>query len=67
MELLTYRWAVLESTKISAFEEPNPLKKAPVQFMPLWKLSGKAPVQFIALWKLGRKAPVQFIPFRKLN
>ena len=31
----------LDSTEISASEEPNALKKVPVQFMLLWKLSGK--------------------------
>ena len=31
----------LDSTEISASEEPNALEKAPVQFMPLQKLSGK--------------------------
>ena len=30
-----------ESDEISASEEPNALEKAPVQFMPLQKLSGK--------------------------
>ena len=40
-ELLLYRWVFLKSTKISDSEEPNALEKAPVQFMPLWKLSGK--------------------------
>ena len=43
-ELLSYRWAFLESTKISASEEPNALEKTPVQFMALQILSGKAPV-----------------------
>ena len=43
-EILSYRWAFLESTEISASEEPNALKKALVQFLPLWKLSGKVPV-----------------------
>ena len=52
-ELLSYRHAFLESTKISASEELNALEKAPVQFM--------------ALQILSRKAPVQFIPFRKLS
>ena len=40
-EILSYRQAFLESTEISASEEPNVLEKAPVQFMPLRKLSGK--------------------------
>ena len=31
----------LDSTEISASEEPNALEKPPVQFMSLWKLSGK--------------------------
>ena len=31
----------LESTEMSASEESNALEKAPVQFMLLWKLSGK--------------------------
>ena len=35
------KWAFLDSTEISASGEPNALEKAPVQFMPLWKLSGK--------------------------
>ena len=39
-EILSYRWAFLESTEISASEEPNALEKAPVHFMPLQKLSG---------------------------
>ena len=30
----------LDSIEISASEEPNALEKAPLQFMPLWKLSG---------------------------
>ena len=38
-EILSYRRAFLESTEISASEEPNALEKAPVHFMPLWKLS----------------------------
>ena len=54
-ELLSYRQAFLESTKISASEEPNALEKVPVQFMPLWKLSGKVPVQFMPLQKLSGK------------
>ena len=45
----------LESTKISASEEPNALKKAPVQSIPLWKLSGKVPVQLMPLQKLSGK------------
>ena len=40
-ELLSYRWAFSESTKISASEETNGLEKVPVQIMLLWKLSGK--------------------------
>ena len=40
-ELLSYRWVFLESTEISASEEPNASEKVPVQFMPLQKLSGK--------------------------
>ena len=39
-EILSYRRAFLESTKISASEEPNAFEKAPVHFMLLWKLSG---------------------------
>ena len=66
-ELLSYRWAFLESTKISASEEQNALEKVPVQFMVLRILSRKAPVQFIPFQKLSGKAPVQFIPFRKLS
>ena len=52
-EILSYRRAFLESTKISASEELNALEKAPAQFM--------------ALRILSRKGPVQFMPFRKLN
>ena len=40
-EIISYRQAFLESTKISASEEPNALEKVPLQFMPLQKLSGK--------------------------
>ena len=40
-EILSYRQAFLESIEISASEEPNALVKAPVQFMPLRKLSRK--------------------------
>ena len=40
-EILSYGWAFLESTEISASEEPNALEKVQVQFMPLQKLSGK--------------------------
>ena len=54
-ELLSYRWTFLESTEISATEEPNALEKAPVQFMALRILSGKAPVQFIPFQKLSWK------------
>ena len=43
---------ILESTEISASEEPNGLEKAPVQFMALWILSGKA--QF-SLWHMDIK------------
>ena len=32
-ELLSYRRAFLESTEISASEEPNASEKAPVQFV----------------------------------
>ena len=66
-ELLSYRWAFLESTKISASEETNALEKAPVQFMALRILSEKAPAQFVVFQILSGKAPVQFIPFRKLS
>ena len=38
---LSYRLVFLESTKVSASEEPNALEKAPAQFMLLWKLSRK--------------------------
>ena len=31
-EILSYRWAFLESTEISASEEPNALEKAPIHF-----------------------------------
>ena len=40
-ELLSHRQAFLESAEISASEETNGSGKAPVQIMPLWKLSGK--------------------------
>ena len=40
-EILSHRQTFLESTEISASEEPNTLEKAPVQFMPLQKLSRK--------------------------
>ena len=45
----------LQSTEIRASEEPNALKKAPVQFLPLRKLSRKVPVQFMPFWKLSGK------------
>ena len=54
-EILSYRQAFLESTEISASEEPNALKKAPVKFLPLRKLSRKVPVQFMPLRKLSGK------------
>ena len=54
-EILSYRQAFLQSTEIRASEEPNALKKAPVQFLPLRKLSWKVPVQFMPFWKLSRK------------
>ena len=54
-EILSYRWPFLQSTKISASEEPNAMKKAPVQFLPLHKLSGKVPVQFMPFRKLSGK------------
>ena len=38
--VLEIKRAFLDSTKISASEEPNALEKAPVQFMPFRKLSG---------------------------
>ena len=59
-EILSYRWAFLESTEISASEELNTLEKAPVQFMALQILSGKAPVQFIPFWKLSGKCHFLF-------
>ena len=52
-EILSYRQAFLESTKISASEEINTLEKAPAQFM--------------ALRILSRKGEFQFMPFRKLS
>ena len=52
-EILSYRQAFLESTKISASEEINALEKAPAQFM--------------ALRILSRKGEVQIMPFRKLS
>ena len=39
-EDLKHRQAFLESTEISASGDLNALEKAPLQFMPLWKLSG---------------------------
>ena len=48
-ELLSYRWVFLESTEMSASEEPNALEKVPVQFMPLRKWNGKAPVSVYAI------------------
>ena len=39
-EIISYRQAFLESTEISASEELNALEKAPLQFIPLQKLSG---------------------------
>ena len=39
--IVEIKQAFLDSTKISASEEPNALEKAPVQFMPLQKFSGK--------------------------
>ena len=39
--ILEIKWAFLDSTEISASEEPNASEKAPVQFMLLWKLSRK--------------------------
>ena len=51
--VLSYRWAFLESTEISASEELNALEVAPAQFM--------------ALRILGRKGEVQIMPFQKLS
>ena len=51
--VLSYRWAFLESTEISASEELNALEVAPAQFM--------------ALRILGRKGEVQVMPFQKLS
>ena len=45
----------LDSIKISASEEPNALEKAPLQFMPLRKLSGKGAVQIMPFRKIGGK------------
>ena len=56
-EILSYRQAFLQSTEIRASEELNALKKAPVQILPLRKLSGKVPVQFMPFRKLSRKCP----------
>ena len=47
--------AILDSTEISASEEPNALEKTPVQFMRLWKLSRKAEVQIMPFQKLSGK------------
>ena len=54
-EILSYRQAFLESTKISASEELNALEKAPAQFMTLRILSRKGEVQFMPFWKLSGK------------
>ena len=54
-EILSYRQAFLETTKISASEELNALEKAPAQFMALRILSRKGEVQFMLFWKLSRK------------
>ena len=54
-EILSYRQAFLQSMETRASEEPNALKKAPVQFLPLRKLSRKAPVQFMPFQKLSGK------------
>ena len=51
--MLSYRWAFLESTEISASEELNALEVAPAQFM--------------ALRILGGKGEVKIMPFRKLS
>ena len=39
-EIISYRRAFLESTKLSASAEPTALQKAQVHFMPLQKISG---------------------------
>ena len=59
-EILSYRQAFLESTKISASEELNALEKAPPQFMALWILSGKGSVQFMPFRKLSGKCHFLF-------
>ena len=53
--MLSYRWASLESTEISASEDLNALEKAPPQIMPLRILSGKGAVQIMPFRKLGGK------------
>ena len=53
MYSVSYRWAFLESTEISASEDLNALEKAPPQIMPLQILSRKG--QF-RLCRFGNKA-----------
>ena len=45
----------LESTEISASEEPNALEKGPAQFIALRILSGKGEVQIMPFRKLSGK------------
>ena len=54
-EILSYKQAFLQSMEIRTSEEPNALKKAPVQFLPLRKSSGKVPGQFMPFRKLSGK------------
>ena len=53
--MLSYRWAFLESTEISASEELNVLEVAPAQFMVLRILGGKGEVQIMLFQKLSGK------------
>ena len=59
-KILSYRWAFLESTEISASEELNALEKAPPQFIVLWLLNGKGEVQIMLFRKLSRKCNFLF-------
>ena len=54
-EILSYRQAFLESTKISASEELNALEKTPAQFMALRILNRKGEYQIMPFWKLSGK------------
>ena len=56
-KILSYRWAFLESTEISASEDLNALEKAPPQIMPLQILSGKGEVQIMWFREIKREIP----------